>query len=170
MLIMLILCLSVTLIFYLINFIVYLFLYLLSIIKPIKKLANDFWAQPCDSKIKISLDTLIIGFYSVTFIIYFNKILRSPLILFYGLIAFLFIWQLVIMTQSFYKKNKFDLFWQSILLSAVPISLVLTSIIKSLPDYFTIITASAVSISGIKDLCKNIYNLKFNDKAYTDIF
>ncbi len=38
-----------------------------------------------------------------------------------------------------------------------------------MPDYFTIITASAVSISGIKDLCKNIYNLKFKDTEYTNV-
>ncbi|MGL5900284.1 MAG: hypothetical protein ACRCZW_11610 [Lactobacillaceae bacterium] len=166
---MIILCLFFILIFYVFKLIVYLLVYLISIIKPINNLAHDFSSQPWDSKVKICLDTLVIGFYTATFIFFINKNFKSAFIIFSSIIAFLFIWQSVIMTKSFYEKNKFDLFWQSILLSAVPISLVLSSIIKSMPDYFTIITASAVSISGIKDLCKNIYNLKFKDEEYTDV-
>jgi len=159
-----ILCLFSILIIYVSDFIFYFFFYLISLIKPINNLARDFSSQPLDSKIKICLDTLVIGFYTSAFIFFVNKNLKLPFITFSSIIAFLFIWQSLIMTQSFYEKNKFDLFWQSILLSAVPISLFLSSIIKSMPDYFTIIAASAVSISGVKDLCKNIYNLTFEDK------
>lgn len=148
-------------------FIIYLVSYLLY--KKIKSLANDIWSRPWDSKIKICLDVLVISFYTVTFIFFINKNYKSTFIIFSSGIAFLFIWQSVIMTRSFYEKNKFDLFWQSILLAAVPISLILPSIIKSMPDYFSLVTASAVSISSIKDLCKNIFNLKSKNMAYIDI-
>lgn len=147
-------------------FIFYLFFYL--VYKQIKSLVNLFWLKPWYSKIKIVLDFLVIGFYTVTFIFFINKNYKSAFIIFCSGIAFLFIWQSVIMTRSFYEKNKFDLFWQSILLAAVPISLILQSTIKSMPDYFSLVTASAVSISSIKDLCKNIVNLKSKNMAYND--
>lgn len=163
-----ILCLFSILIFYVSEFIVYFCFYLISLIKPINNLAHDFFSRPLDSKIKLCFDALVIGFYACTGILFVNKNFKLPFITLISIIGFLFIWQFVIMTRSFYEKNKFDLFWQSILLTAVPISLILPSIIKSLPDYFSMVTASAVSISSIKDLCKNIVNLKSKNMVYND--
>lgn len=127
-------------------------------------IVDNIWEMNLIDKMKVGFDTFIILFYLLSFLLYFYSPSLRPL--FFGFIGFLFFWQFVLMNKKFYTENKFDLFWQAGILVILPLFIIFFSVMENffkikLPDYTSTFLSSVVSLSLVKDLCKNIFNLKY---------
>lgn len=128
---------------------------------------NDFFKINLIDKVKVIFDTIIILFYLSIFVFFDKSVSFIPYI--FGIIGFLFSYQFCLMSKEFYMENKFDLYWQSVILVSLPLSIFATSVIEylfniKLPDYTSSVLSSVISLSVIKELCKNIFKLKY--KSY----
>lgn len=112
----------------------------------------------------LSIYTSYLSFYSVKsgYLIAINI----------DILTILFFWQFFVISDDYFKKNMFDLLWQTLSLFSVPFLLLVSVLLKQIfhiditmfdkTDIFTLIFSSVVSFSTIKDLSKSIFSHYFD--------
>lgn len=112
----------------------------------------------------LSIYTSYLSFYSVKsgYLIAINI----------DILTILLFWQFFVVSDDYFKKNMFDLLWQSLSLFSVPFLLIISVPFKQIfhidittfdkTDIFTSLFSSVVSFSTIKDLSKSIFSHYFD--------
>lgn len=114
--------------------------------------------------VPLSIYTSYLSFYSVKsgYLIAINIYIVTILLL----------WQFLVVSDDYFKKNMFDLLWQILSLFSVPFLLIIFVLFKQIfhiditsfdnTDIFTSMFSSVVSFSTIKDLSKSIFSHYFD--------